>query len=114
MRGLFWLLALLPLLAAAQDFVVPEGFWLSPRSGAAVLAEPAIVQAVRHFLDYPGARLVLHHARGDEASAQAEELRGWLIALGLEANAIELLPEGASGRPLRIEVIPSTPSKVPE
>lgn len=114
MTRLSWLIILLPALALAQDFTLPESFWLSPRSGPAVIAEPAIAQAVTRFLHRPGARLVLHHARGDEASAQAEELRGWLIALGLEASSIELVPDGAAGRALRIEVTSPTQAKVPQ
>ncbi|MEO1766060.1 hypothetical protein [Thiobacter aerophilum] len=114
MRWILGLFVLLPWAAAGQDFTVPESFWLAPRSGPAIIAEPAIAQAVHRFLDHPGAQLILHHGRNDEASAQAEELRGWLIALGIEADVIQLLADGSSGRPLRIEVTSSNPAKAPQ
>lgn len=110
----FFLAVFLPgifLPAFAESFTLPAAFWLSPRSGAAVLAEPAIAEPVRLWLNRPGARLILHHAAEDEAQAQAEELRGWLIALGIDASRLELAPDGPTGRLLRIEVTPAAPVK---
>lgn len=102
-----WLAALLlPVCAHAESFTLPPAFWLGPRSGAAVLAEPALVKAVNLWLDRPRARILLHHAREDEAQARAEELRGWLIALGVEGPRVELVADGPADRTLRIEVSP--------
>ncbi len=105
------MLAALPLGAAAERYSLPAQFWLSARTGAAVAAEPALAQAVQRFLsrDPRGAALFIHHARGDESLAQAEELRGWLIALGVEASRISLTETravaSAADRNLTIEVI---------
>lgn len=74
----------------AQSFTVPGEFWLSPRSGQAVRAEPQLQQAFAVYLQSDTVRLRLHHQKRDESTAQAEELRGWLIALGVEAERIEL------------------------
>lgn len=88
-----WLGLLACLLAApslAQTIAVPGEFWLSPRSGQAVRAEPKLQQAFSIYLQSDTVRLRLHHQKRDESTAQAEELRGWLIALGVEAERIEL------------------------
>lgn len=98
------ILSLAPVAAGAEVYAVPNGFWLDTRSGAGVLAEPAVAQAVRHFLQRPQSKLVLHHARDDESTARAEELRGWLIALGLEAGRVELAESAATDRTIQIEV----------
>lgn len=107
MRRLLLLIAcLVPLVGWAERFAIPPSFWLTPRSGSAVLEQPAVAQAVRLWLDRPRGRLLLYHARDDEALAQAEELRGWLIALGVDGARIELAPDGGVDRTMWIEVTP--------
>jgi len=98
------LLLAMPVAAGAVTVDVPEQFWLKVRSGDSVLAEPEIAQAVRQFLDQPRSVLIVRHAREDESLAHAEELRGWLIALGLEAGRIELAETNTADRTLKIEI----------
>jgi len=50
------------------------------------------------------ARLRLHHQKRDESIAQAEELRGWLIALGVEAERIEMV-DGNPLNAIKIEIM---------
>lgn len=97
-------LLLMSVAAGAEVYVVPNSFWLDTRSGARVLAQPAVAQAVQRFLQRPRSRLVLHSARDDESGARAEELRGWLIALGLDAGRIDLAEAAGTDRTVRIEV----------
>lgn len=104
MRLISLFLLLIPLSAAAERWTLSPAFWLTPRSGARILAEPAITQAVGRVLDEPRARLRLHHARDDESQAQAEELKGWLTALGIDPARIELAADGGVDRLLAIEV----------
>jgi hypothetical protein len=63
--------------AVAQSFVVPPELWDRPRSGRAVLEQPAIRQAVNACLAQPGSRLIVRHAAGQESLLAAEELRSW-------------------------------------
>ena len=58
--------------AAAQTFVVPPELWDRPRSGRAVLEQPAIRQAVNTCLAQPGSRLTVRHATGHGFSARGE------------------------------------------
>ena len=93
------------LAAAAQAFVVPAELWDRPRSGRAILEQPAIRQAVNLCLAQPGLRLVVHHAAGPEALHAAEELRSWLAALALDPGRISLRNDLKPSDPLRIEVV---------
>lgn len=91
--------------AAAQGFAVPPELWDRPRSGQAVLEQPAVRQAVGALRAQPGARLVIRHGGAREALHAAEELRSWLAALALEPERIALRNDLAPGEPLRLEVI---------
>ena len=99
-------LACAALCAAAQTLLVPAELWDRPRSGRAVLEQPAIRQAVNACLAQPGARLVVHHGPGQDSVLQAEELRAWLAALAVEAGRITLRNDLKPSEPLRLEVIP--------
>lgn len=106
--GLLGLLVV-PLGAAAERYPLPAQFWHSARSGEVVATDPTLAKAMQRFIEYPRASLIIHHAREDESLARAEELRGWLIALGVEASRISLTETGAiasaADRNLTIEVI---------
>lgn len=92
--------------ACAQETVsVPFELWDRPRSGQAVLDQPAVRQAVNACLAQPGASLVIHHAVGQEPLLQAEELRAWLIALAVGGERVGLRGDLKSGEPLKIEVL---------
>jgi hypothetical protein len=77
----------------AQTYTVPEEFWLAQRSGQALRAQPQLQQALVAYLQSERTRIRVHHQKRDESIAQAEELRGWLIAMGVEAARIELTDE---------------------
>lgn len=90
---------------AQETFPVPLELWDRPRSGQAVLDQPAVKQAVNACLARPGASLVIHHAVGQEPSLQAEELRAWLVALAVGGGRISLRSDLKAGEPLKIEVL---------
>ena len=93
------------LAAAAETFVVPPELWDRPRSGRAVLEQPAIRQAVNAWRAQPGARLVVRHGPGQDSVLAAEELRSWLAALAIEPARIALRNDLKPSEPLRLEVI---------
>ena len=105
MRFLFAAVSFLSsLAAAAQVFVVSPELWDRPRSGQAVLQQPAVRQAVNAYLAQPGARLVLRHGPGPESLLAAEELRAWLAALAIESGRMELRGDLKPSEPLQLEV----------
>ena len=89
----------------AQSFVVAPELWDRPRSGTAVLAQPAVRQAVDRSLALPGSRIVVRHAATQESLLAAEELRSWLVALALEPGRISLSGDLQRSEPLRIEIV---------
>ena len=91
--------------AAAQTFVVPPELWDRPRSGKAVLEQPAVRQAVNVLLAQPGARLVVRHGPEPESLHAAEELRLWLSALAIEPPRIALRNDLKPSEPLQMEVV---------
>jgi hypothetical protein len=93
------------LAAAAETFVVSPELWDRPRSGRAVLEQPAIRQAVNAWRAQPGASLVIHHGPGQETVLAAEELRSWLAALAVEPARIALRGDLKPAEPLRLEVV---------
>lgn len=90
---------------AAQNFVVPPELWDRPRSGKVLLEQPAIRQAVTAWLARPEARMVVHHAAGQDGLLAAAELRSWLVALAVDASRIALRGGARPGEPLRLEVV---------
>jgi len=98
-------ISLANLAVAAQTFVVPAELWDRPRSGRAVIGQPAVRQAVNACLAQPGARLVVRHSAAQESQLAAEELRSWLAALALDPGRISLRNDLQPSEPLRLEVI---------
>lgn len=94
---------------AAESHILPAHFWLSARSGEVVTKDAVVTQVVQRLIDHPRALLRIHHTREDESLAHAEELRGWLIALGVEADRISLsgnrVVASTADRLLTMEVI---------
>lgn len=94
LRGWIFFIGLIGVVPAmAQSFSLPADFWLTPRSGASVRTEPQLQQIVKTYLKSDKTRIRVLHQKRDESIAQAEELRGWLIALGVDAARIELSDE---------------------
>ena len=91
---------------SAQTFELSSEFWQAPRSGQAVRDNPQLQQALTAYFKWPQAQVRLHHQKRDEISAQAEELRGWLIALGIEAERIELIEDNPA-EPIKLEIMES-------
>jgi hypothetical protein len=86
-RQLLWF-ALLALPVEAAD-LAPE-LWDRPRSAQAVMAQPAVQQAVAAYQANSAARIVIIYGPRQEAQLQAEELRAWLVALALDSTRLQL------------------------
>lgn len=93
MRQLF--LSLLLLAPAAFADAPPAGYtitadqWALPRSGAALIRLQPVHDAVADWLATPEARIVIRHAGSDVGNLWADELRDWLVALGVPAGQID-------------------------
>ena len=90
---------------AAQTHDVSRELWDRPRSAAAITGEEGVKRAVSALIAQPEARLVIHHAAGQEPLLHAEELKSWLGALAIDTGRIVLRNDLAAGSPLKIEVV---------
>jgi len=98
--NLMWIV-LLALPVRAAD-LAPE-LWDRPRSAQAVMAQPAVRQAVAACQASGAARIVIIHGPRQEAQLQAEELRAWLVALAVDGARLQLRTDRAATL-LRLEV----------
>ena len=91
--------------ALAQTHDVSLELWDRPRTAAAITTEEGVKRAVSALIAQPEARLVIHHAAGQEPLLHAEELKSWLGALAIDTRRIVLRNDLAAGSPLKIEVV---------
>ena len=88
---LFLLLA--PVAQAANPTVTISAIeWARPRHGEVITRLPGLPAVVRGLLESPERRIFIHYPGGEEGMLWAEELRSWLVALGIDSSRIELLP----------------------
>jgi len=112
--SLFLLLFLLLPLAvpAEQAVVITSVEWTRPRSGESLTRLPALADAVKRLLDTRAGRLVVRYPGGEEGILWGEELRGWLVALGIDSSQIDLMPGTARPDTLELELT-TTPAWQP-
>ncbi len=97
--GVWWLVNPPPVAAAETLF---RADWPAVNSGAAVTRIPALQRVMRKFERLREGVIVIRHPGGDHGAAWAEELRDWLVALGVASAQIRLEP--GSGVPGAIVV----------
>ncbi len=90
---------------AQAAFVIRAQDWAMPRSAAHLTAFPPLAQAVAQLRLHPGARLLIHYPGGDEGTLWVNELRSWLVALGISSEQMELAPGSSQQSRIEIEVI---------
>lgn len=90
--GLAFLLGVSAPVGAGPVRSISAEDWSRPRDGNWISRLPALVATVQDHLQSPERRIRIRYAGGEEGEIWAEELRSWLIALGIEGRRIELLP----------------------
>ncbi len=91
--------------AGEARFTLSAGEWAVPRDADAVRAMPALREAVQALDAQPGARLRLRYPGGDEGTVWVNEVRAWLVSLGVSSARLELVPGAARGDVLALEVV---------
>jgi len=66
-----------------------------PRTGQRIARLPGLGSLAGSFEERRGERLVMRYPAGDKGTLWAEELRAWLVALGIPAKRIMLEPDPA-------------------
>ena len=78
--------------------------WASPRSGLSVRNMVGVAEAVKRLNSTDSAQLQVHFPQGENGSLWADELRAWLVSLGLESSRIQLYPDASSDHGLTLRV----------
>jgi hypothetical protein len=107
-RGLALLIMLVSMTVCSAESVqiITAEDWARPRTGESLVRMPALKRTVRDYLeqksnqkgsqnDRHGQRISIRHPRGEEGVLWAEELRGWLIALGIPSADIAVSPQSS-------------------
>ena len=90
---------------AADVELLRANEWSVPKKTATLLAMPAIHKSMEKLQINVNSFLKIKYPGGDEGTLWVNELRSWLIALGLSSNRIELVPGSAISTTIELEVI---------
>lgn len=78
--------------------------WAVPKSAATLLNMSGINHSMQLLQKDEKNNLVIRYPGGDEGTLWANELRSWLIALGLSSSRIDLIPGSADPDIIELEV----------
>lgn len=76
----------------AYGATVTEEQWSRPRTGTMIISLQELNGLVKRLDRFPNRHLVLRHRTVDNGILWVEELRAWLIALGVSSDRIVLTP----------------------
>ena len=79
--------------------------WSVPKQTRTLLAMPAISKSMHKLQNNDNSLLKIKYPGGDEGTLWANELRSWLVALGLSSKRIELVPGSAISTTIELEVL---------
>lgn len=78
--------------------------WAVPKSATTLLSMSAISHSMQLLQKDVKNTLVIRYPGGDEGTLWANELRSWLIALGLSSSRIDLIPGSVDPDIIELEV----------
>ncbi|MCP4043524.1 MAG: hypothetical protein GY731_16460 [Gammaproteobacteria bacterium] len=81
--------SIFPLLAQATETITAFE-WARPRTGETAAHLPGLVDIVNKSQQTAQKHIGISHPVGEEGILWAEELRGWLIALGIASTRIRV------------------------
>lgn len=90
---------------AADVELLHANEWSVPKQTVTVLAMPAINKSMRKLQNDTNSMLKIKYPGGDEGTLWANELRSWLVALGLSSNRIDLIQGSAISTTIELEIL---------
>lgn len=93
-----------PAAAEMRHFTIDAELWSAPRSGAALVQMEPLREAVTELMRRPGSRIVVRYPGGEAGQLWVQELRAWLVALGVSSSRIELIPGGTGDDVVQLQV----------
>ncbi|MBD3609235.1 MAG: hypothetical protein HUJ30_01670 [Gammaproteobacteria bacterium] len=79
--------------------------WSGPRTGMRIVMMPGVQSAIKALDKSPGSTLILKYPGGDVGTIWGEELRSWLLALGVEMEKMELRPGSPAQDIIEMEIL---------
>lgn len=104
------LLALSSRVSGEPVYILTAAQWAGPKQGDRILQMDGIRDAVLEMDARPGTHLLLRYPGGDEGSLWVEELRSWLLTLGVGSEMIETRPGSPATDVIEMEVLHGTNS----
>ena len=102
--GLFFVLLANSILAEEVELLHADE-WLLPKQAVTILEMPAIFNSMQTLQKDMNNSLLLKYPGGDEGTLWVNELRSWLIALGLSSKRIELVQGSVNPATIEFEVL---------
>ncbi|MFQ6021641.1 MAG: hypothetical protein ACE5NW_02865 [Acidiferrobacterales bacterium] len=91
MLQFFVLVALLtPTSLLAERITITADQWARPRSGEAIVGLAGLNKLIEALDSRPDTHILIRHAAGENGTLWAEELRSWLVSLGVPSRRITL------------------------
>lgn len=90
---------------AADVELLHANEWSVPKKTTTLLAMPAINKSMKKLQVSTTSILKIKYPGGDEGTLWVNELRSWLVALGLSSERIELIQGSAISTTIELEVL---------
>lgn len=90
MRLFALLLLALPVPLSAESVTITADQWASPRSGESIIRFERLNKLIEAFDQSPDNQILIRHAEGESGTLWGEELRSWLVSLGIPSGRIVL------------------------
>lgn len=84
------LLLVLPVSLVAESVTITADQWASPRGGQSITRFERLNKLVQTLDQNPDNRILIRYAEGENGTLWAEELRSWLVSLGIPSGRIVL------------------------
>lgn len=90
---------------AADVELLHANEWSVPKQTSTLLEMPAINKSMKKLQKNANSLLKIKYPGGDEGTLWVNELRSWLVALGLSSSRIELVQGSAISTSIELEVL---------
>ena len=103
---LSWLMFFTPLVAADSESVqLRAETWELSRHGEKLIKNAELSALVQAWSAQSGAQLEIRYPGGEEGELWSEELKSWLVSLGVPSTAIQSLPGSEAADIINIHLI---------
>ena len=79
--------------------------WDTSRHGEVILKMPELSEIVKKWMLDPQQLIELRYPGGEEGELWVEELKDWMVALGVPSSAVQLSPGSAAEDIINIKLI---------